>query len=488
MCLRDQQRYSVAAVSRKSLSRFCFHYKLSLPCDCSTCDCRIWVLPVDELRAVEAAIPSVHDKIFLGLKRTVRRSTRANLAQLCDHLNKKCMRQHPCSTLSTTIERSVGSQPALMGRVTGCTLRWLLPCSPGHRLQPKWCCITRSAGPPQAVQLSLLRSAHLKLPQDVSSVMNLPKHLGTLQIYNKLYNLSLPRLSLVKVFLKVMSGQDSERQLAKIERMLPGLHNAVDMGLVQILSWYDRCAYEAKQATATAAQEATMSVGNAATDGGTHTHGETLTTLPSGPRGAALRTAVHAIGTLARRKISAFVPHGRSIAGSRADNSFLGTSEWGGSDAPWPGATARGGRYAGPSVKAAGTPAARWRATLRRVRAAQRAGLTGAWRDAPLGTTASRGLSLSPGASSRIASAHGAGAPLSSGAGGAAGGGRGSEDDELSQFAEELHLVEAEREEAARARAEAEHSASLSKVGHGDCPLQLRVSAHAFCAAPAHWP
>lgn len=64
---------------------------------------------------------------------------------------------------------------------------------------------------------------------------------GAVQIYYKLYNLSTARLTLIKVFLKVMSGADSDRQLAKIEQMLPGLNNSVDMGLVQTLAWCAAC-------------------------------------------------------------------------------------------------------------------------------------------------------------------------------------------------------------------------------------------------------
>ena len=30
------------------------------------------MLPVDELRSIEAAIPTVHEKLYLGLKKTVR--------------------------------------------------------------------------------------------------------------------------------------------------------------------------------------------------------------------------------------------------------------------------------------------------------------------------------------------------------------------------------------------------------------------------------
>ena len=62
-----------------------------------------------------------------------------------------------------------------------------------------------------------------------------------MQIYYKLLALTAQRLKLIQLFLQVMSGDDTERQMAKLDRMLPGLNNAVDMGLVQILAW---CAYD----------------------------------------------------------------------------------------------------------------------------------------------------------------------------------------------------------------------------------------------------
>jgi hypothetical protein len=65
------------------------------------------------------------------------------------------------------------------------------------------------------------------------------------QVYYKLFGLSLPRLKLIRLFLKAMAGEAASRQIAKIEHMLPGLNRSVDMSAVSILSWYDKCAYEA---------------------------------------------------------------------------------------------------------------------------------------------------------------------------------------------------------------------------------------------------
>jgi hypothetical protein len=39
--------------------------------------CRIWVLPVEDLDAVQAAVPGLHEKLTLGLKKTVRASPTA---------------------------------------------------------------------------------------------------------------------------------------------------------------------------------------------------------------------------------------------------------------------------------------------------------------------------------------------------------------------------------------------------------------------------
>jgi hypothetical protein len=72
------------------------------------------------------------------------------------------------------------------------------------------------------------------------------------QIYYKLFSMSLPRLRLIRLFLRAMAGTDATRQIAKIEAMLPGLNRSVDMGVVSILSWYDKCAFEAKGALASA--------------------------------------------------------------------------------------------------------------------------------------------------------------------------------------------------------------------------------------------
>ena len=75
-----------------------------------------------------------------------------------------------------------------------------------------------------------------------------------MQIYYKLFSMSLPRLKLIRGFLKCMTGDDADKQLRKIEAMLPGLNRSVDMGVVSILSWYDKCAYEAAQTGASETQ------------------------------------------------------------------------------------------------------------------------------------------------------------------------------------------------------------------------------------------
>ena len=76
-----------------------------------------------------------------------------------------------------------------------------------------------------------------------------------LQVYYKLFALSYARLALIRAFLVALqapqdaraesgpkpgtSKQDRSRaaRLARVERMLPGLSQSVDMGLVTILCW-----------------------------------------------------------------------------------------------------------------------------------------------------------------------------------------------------------------------------------------------------------
>ena len=130
---------------------------------------------MDDLRDVEAAVPSVHSKIFLGLKKTVR------------------------NTMS------------------------LYPCT--------W----SDGGTHATIELAIWGLSFVRFRAMFDRPLEC--RILCLQIYYKLYNLTLPRLRLLKVFLRVMSGEDSDRQLAKIDRMLPGLNNALDMGLVQVLSW-----------------------------------------------------------------------------------------------------------------------------------------------------------------------------------------------------------------------------------------------------------
>ena len=39
----------------------------------SPCVCRLWVLPLEDIDAVQASVPGMHEKLTLGLKKTVRR-------------------------------------------------------------------------------------------------------------------------------------------------------------------------------------------------------------------------------------------------------------------------------------------------------------------------------------------------------------------------------------------------------------------------------
>jgi hypothetical protein len=104
------------------------------------------------------------------------------------------------------------------------------------------------------------------------------------QVYYKLFSMSRPRLKLIRLFLKAMAGMDASKQIAKIERMLPGLNRSVDMGVVSVLSWYDRCAFEAAQALASVIDD------------------------PSCTEGLNFSKVVMAVGKL-KGKGAAFLPH-----------------------------------------------------------------------------------------------------------------------------------------------------------------------------------
>lgn len=52
--------------------------------------CRLWVLPLDEIDAVQASVPGMHEKLTLGLKKTVRASSHplCYLPSLIKHVSR----------------------------------------------------------------------------------------------------------------------------------------------------------------------------------------------------------------------------------------------------------------------------------------------------------------------------------------------------------------------------------------------------------------
>lgn len=151
----------------------------------------------------------------------------------------------------------------------------------------------------------------------------------TLQVYYKLYLLSQRQLCLIRLFLHAMAGTDAERQLSKIQRMLPGLSNNIDMGLVQILAWYDRCAFK-------------MGVASNAGDGGRTKGSSALSVRPGtntagsvGARaGARFADTVLAVGALPKKRTPApFMPHctaeavGEDGSASAAVSTHIGSAD-----------------------------------------------------------------------------------------------------------------------------------------------------------------
>jgi hypothetical protein len=160
------------------------------------------------------------------------------------------------------------------------------------------------------------------------------------QIYYKLFSMSLPRLRLIRLFLRAMAGTDAARQIAKIEAMLPGLNRSVDMGVVSILSWYDKCAFEASDDLASASVRAP----------------------PGSPCSMNFSKVVLAVGKLKGRGAT-FLPHCTTVKPERRrpeNPSVLGGS-----------AGAGNGAFStrGPLEKAVSAQAReRWRSAFRQVR------------------------------------------------------------------------------------------------------------------------
>jgi hypothetical protein len=226
------------------------------------------MLPVDELQSVMDAIPSMHDKIFLGLKKTV--GPAAILAFV----------DTPCSHLDDS----------------------MLPGLPG-------CLAHHAGGAPQTHSAHVFLTLHRDPAPNTQHIPVFQSLTTTLQVFYKLCLLTQRQLCLIRLFLHAMAGTDAERQLAKIERMLPGLANNIDMGLVQVLAWYDRCAFRMRNKVGAASNmrggEAAEGLSKASTQPASNTAGSC-----SVEAGVRFADTVFAVGALPKRTPAPpFLPH-----------------------------------------------------------------------------------------------------------------------------------------------------------------------------------